>query len=212
MSSTIKFSLRLWIAVLFTIIILVVGVDQIRADIALNSLTECSNEVRSQNNVEALSISPLLEKAAQKKAEDMKLFKYWAHRNPITGMYAWKFIKNEGYQYQIAGENLAIGFQLGQQICDAWEQSQSHFDNLVNPNFKEVGFAKLPVELNDQKGVLVVQLLGGREEITPSLKAQYLSASLLQGQGQKAGSILFLILSLTICRIGVRYLRRLTNE
>lgn len=126
-----------------------------------NNLLGCTNEIRSEFRLNELSLNSNLARAARKKILDMKKFRYWAHYNPHTGASPWDFMEESGYAYKYAGENLAVGFRVSENVCDAWRKSPAHFANLINPNYSEVGFAVTRVDLEgDKKGYLVVQLLG----------------------------------------------------
>lgn len=156
---------------LFVILAGASSVQTIQANMSAENLLECSNMVRSEFGVAPLEYNSTLSRAARLKALDMKKYQYWAHRNPITGKYAWPFISAAGYDYKIAGENLAIGFSIGEHICEAWKNSPTHLANLINEDFKEVGFARMEADLGVQKGVLVIQLLGDRKEAPNFIQA-----------------------------------------
>jgi uncharacterized protein YkwD len=202
-------SLYVSISVVFIIITFAIGVEQLQAQISVGSLINCTNYIREDQGVENLKVNSLLKLAAEQKVKDMNKYKYWAHQNPKTKDFTWKFIKEAGYDYHRAGENLAIGFTLGQSICDAWENSPSHRDNLINPHYQDVGFASMEVNLGSEKGVLVVQLLGSKKEDEKS--NDFISASLFDEKKQKTGCFLFLLISLVFCKIGLRFLRRLES-
>ncbi len=68
------------------------------------------NQERSKNNLPPLVIDASLEDAARRKASDMFSKNYWAHFAPDGTTTPWKFIKDSGYNYTVAGENLAKGF------------------------------------------------------------------------------------------------------
>lgn len=103
----------------------------------------------------------------------MEEYKYWAHQNPTTGTRAWKFITEFGYSYKSAGENLAIGFEDSEAICEAWKKSPAHFANMLDPRFQEVGFAFEKVDLgNEKSGNLVVQLFATKMGFEKDLKAK----------------------------------------
>lgn len=132
-------------------------------DMTFASLLDCTNKIRLQYQPNPLFSNDLLDIAAEKKLEDMKKYGYWAHVNPTTGKKPWDLVQEAGYDYEMAGENLAIGFDNSQQICDAWEKSKTHFENITNPTYQEVGFAIDKANLHQNaKGILVVQMFGSR--------------------------------------------------
>jgi uncharacterized protein YkwD len=123
-------------------------------------------EIASQTNIfrkllgfEELKESPILDKAASQKLQDMIKNQYFAHTSP-RGISPWYWFELNGYNYIYAGENLAIGFTTAKETVDAWIDSPSHKANLANPNFKEIGIAVAPAKIQNNEGFLVVQLFG----------------------------------------------------
>lgn len=134
-------------------------------DLTAQSLLECTNKIRLQYQKNNLVINEELNKAAQNKLEDMIAYGYWAHENPQTRRKPWDFIDAAGYYYQTSGENLAIGFEDSQAICDAWAKSPTHLANIKDATFQEVGFAVNKANLHKNgNGILVVQMFGSRKD------------------------------------------------
>ncbi len=131
------------------------------ADISTQELLRFTNEKRAENGLAPLTQNSQLEEAASKKADDMFAKDYWAHNSP-DGLTPWVFIKNSGYDYVYAGENLAKGFINSEDIVNAWMASPSHRDNLLSENFKEVGFSVKSGTLNGEQTFLVVQEFGNK--------------------------------------------------
>lgn len=122
-------------------------------------LLDLTNQVREQHNLNPLSLNPQLSHAASYKASDMFNKNYWSHFAP-DGITPWFFILNSGYEYLYAGENLARGFTSSSEVVDAWMKSPSHRDNMLSPNYKDVGFAIAEGELTGSDTILVVEMLG----------------------------------------------------
>ncbi len=102
------------------------------------ALDDLTNSERQSQNKPILSVSALLNKAAEMKAEDMAQKGYFAHTSP-EGKTPWYWLQQVGYQYQYAGENLAINFNDSEDVTKAWIASPSHEANLVKENYTEVG-------------------------------------------------------------------------
>jgi len=102
-------------------------------------LLEKTNENRASASKAALSLDSQLNAAAQSKAEDMVNKDYWAHDSP-DGKTPWTFITASGYPYKTAGENLAYGFKDASGVISGWMNSTEHRDNILNPDYKDVGF------------------------------------------------------------------------
>jgi Cysteine-rich secretory protein family len=107
---------------------------------------ESKNIITMTNNLRAgLKLSPLaenskLDQAAAQKVSDMLLNQYFAHVSP-SGVSLETFIKKVGYGYAMAGENLAMGFNTAPEVMAAWENSPTHYANLTDPNFQDIGVA-----------------------------------------------------------------------
>ncbi len=134
-------------------------------DISHSVLIELTNEERQSLGLNSLEENALLNKAAQLKAQDIITYDYFSHRSP-TGITPWYWFKKAGYNYQIAGENLGIGFLDSEEIYQAWDDSPTHRANLVNPKYQDIGIAVLKADFEGNETTVVVQLFGSptREE------------------------------------------------
>ncbi|MEK9207672.1 MAG: CAP domain-containing protein [Patescibacteria group bacterium] len=144
--------------------------DKIKAfaEVSLKQLFDLTNEKRQENKLEPLVVNEELTKAAERKAGDMVSKDYWAHNAP-DGTTPWVIIKEEGYDYVYAGENLARGFNSAQDVVSAWMASPDHRSNLLSPNFKDVGFAVINGKLGGEETFLVVQELGSKSVLPASV-------------------------------------------
>ena len=122
-----------------------------------------TNAARIANGVPPLVLNAELSTAAAQKVLDMKKNNYWDHFRPSDHKAPWDFMKEAGYDYKVAGENLARGFNSVQAITDAWMASPAHRANLLSDKYTDIGFADL--EVNDANGnpvLLTVQMFGSR--------------------------------------------------
>jgi len=129
------------------------------ADLTKTDLIKLTNATRESLGFQPLKESPVLEEAAYLKAEDMIENDYFAHQSP-TGISPWHWFREAGYNYQYAGENLAIGFFESEEVNKAWIDSLSHKRNLLNPNYSEIGIAVLKGDFQGKETSVVVQLFG----------------------------------------------------
>lgn len=161
----------------------------IKTNITSEQLLSITNEKRQQNNLAPLNINSALNTAAEKKAEDMFVKNYWAHISP-TGTTPWIFIKESGYNYVYAGENLAKGFNSAQEAIDAWMESPTHRENELSPNYQDVGFAVKTGKINGEDTILIVEELGGRSlaQIPQSSDLQAIASPLPSGPVVKSAS------------------------
>jgi len=124
-------------------------------------LLNITNKNRENEGLPTLVISDELSKAAYLKGLDMFEKNYWAHNSPI-GDTPWVFFKKVGYDYTYAGENLARGFATSDDVVKAWMQSASHKENMLSPNYQEVGFAIVDGKLLGEDTTLVVEMFGNK--------------------------------------------------
>jgi Cysteine-rich secretory protein family len=101
-------------------------------------LADLTNNERQLDNLKTLTVSPVLNKAAEMKAQDMASKGYFAHTSP-EGKTPWYWLEQAGYDYQYAGENLAVNFTDSQDVTSAWMNSPTHKANIVKSNYTEIG-------------------------------------------------------------------------
>ena len=101
-------------------------------------LSTFTNEERETQKLPTLAINPLLTKAAELKASDMASKGYFAHTSP-EGKTPWYWIDQVGYNYQYAGENLAINFTDSKDVTNAWMASPTHRANILKGKYTEIG-------------------------------------------------------------------------
>lgn len=161
-------SVLITIALLFFSFSLLLSVESkypsvlgIAYNITASDLLSITNKVRVAHGDSTLSLNSELAKAAANKAADMFGKNYWAHIAP-DGVTPWVFIKNSGYDYLYAGENLGRGFSDSQDLINAWMASPSHRDNMLSDKYKDVGFAIATGNLTGSETVLVVEMFGTR--------------------------------------------------
>jgi uncharacterized protein YkwD len=129
--------------------------------VSAKELLLITNEKRQEAGVNPLVINEELSAAALQKARHMFKDNYWAHNSP-SGVTPWYFFKKVGYDYTYAGENLARGFTVSQDVVDAWMDSRSHRENMLSANYHDVGFAIEQGTLGEENTVLVVEMFGGK--------------------------------------------------
>lgn len=129
------------------------------ANVTVQDLVTYTNMKRQANGLAPLKLNPQLSTAADQKARHMFAQNYWAHVAP-DGTTPWVFIKDSGYQYLYAGENLARGFDKSSDVVEAWMNSPTHKENMLSPNYTDIGFAIMPGNLTGSDTILVVQMFG----------------------------------------------------
>src|SRR3989344_4938229 len=126
------------------------------AAIIQSEILSLTNAERAQNNVAELKESKRLDTAAQKKADDMARFGYFAHVGP-NGKQPWAWIESAGYNYRYAGENLAVRFVDSKDVVAGWMASPTHRANIVKPAYTDIGVGIAQGMYKGQPATFVVQ-------------------------------------------------------
>lgn len=115
-----------------------------------------TNKTRQALNLDKLIEIELLNQSAFEKAQNMLLNQYFAHTDENgRGLEYW--IQKTGYKYIMAGENLAMGFTTSQKTVNAWIASPTHYANIKDKNFQEIGVAMVNGPYNGVDTSLAVQ-------------------------------------------------------
>ncbi|MBT3249315.1 MAG: hypothetical protein HN846_00230 [Candidatus Pacebacteria bacterium] len=123
-----------------------------------------TNEKRTSLGLDSLVFNQSLSEAALAKGQDMFADQYWSHVAP-DGVNPWYFIKQAGYKYRLAGENLARDFSNTESMMAAWMSSPTHRANIVNSRYEEIGIAVIDGTLDGYETTLVVQMFGAQANV-----------------------------------------------
>ena len=159
-----KLKIAIVILVILVVLVSIVPSFRITAKNSLSAiyaavLVNLTNQNRVASNISELKVNPLLEKAAQMKADDMASKGYFAHNTP-DGKTPWYWMDQAGYRYVYAGENLAVNFEESADVETAWMNSRGHFLNIMNPKYTEIGIATSTGIYKGREAVFVVQMFG----------------------------------------------------
>ncbi|HVM76857.1 MAG TPA: CAP domain-containing protein [Candidatus Paceibacterota bacterium] len=127
--------------------------------ILTNALVDQTNESRTANGVPALHENATLDAAAQLKANDMVKNNYFAHTSP-AGLTPWYWFDQVGYNFNYAGENLAVNFSDSEDVTSAWMNSPEHRENILNANYSDIGMATAQGMFQGHPATYVVELFG----------------------------------------------------
>lgn len=133
--------------------------QQFLAAVVPAEIIALTNTERSANDVGQLTNDALLDQAAQAKADDMAAQGYFAHTGP-DGKTPWQWISASGYQYQYAGENLAVRFINSTDVINAWMESPTHRANIVKAVYTQIGVGVAEGMYQGQPATYVVQYFG----------------------------------------------------
>lgn len=148
-------------------IVLLFGVPhtQLFGLISESTIFDLTNTSRATQNLPSLTWNNTLAQAAALKAEDMIQNNYFAHTSP-SGKTPWYWFGQVGYKYYYAGENLAMNFNSSQAVNDAWLNSPSHRENIMDPHYTQIGIAARSGIINGQYTTVVVELFASPMPVT----------------------------------------------
>lgn len=167
------FALLLVTVKIFTLSYIALGPATLAFSSAIipENIISLTNESRKNFGLKVLAENSILNQAAQSKADDMASKGYFAHKSP-DGKLPWDFIESAGYNYIMAGENLAVNFSRAENVSDAWMSSPTHKANILNKNFEEIGIGIAHGEYSGKTSTFVVQMFGVPAEEKIVLKNQ----------------------------------------
>jgi hypothetical protein len=138
------------------------------ANISPGEVIRLTNVQRGAAGLAPVTENTILDSAALAKGNDMIAKGYWAHFAP-DGTSPWSFFLNFGYKYQYAGENLARDFSDAQSAVNAWMNSPTHKENILNPHYKEIGIGVVEGSLAGADTTIIVQFFGTALSGAPSI-------------------------------------------
>lgn len=159
------------------------------ATIFPQALVDLSNQNRERENLADLKINLLLQEAAQMKADDMAAKGYFSHNSP-EGATPWDWFEKAGYDFNYAGENLAVNFFDSNDAVEAWMASPGHRANILNKNYTEIGIGVAKGMYEGREAVFIAQMFGSpavaQAALAPSLPAAPLPVTLNSAPVQSA--------------------------
>lgn len=135
------------------------------ASVIGSTVVSLVNQDRQAAGLQPLTVNPVLAKAADLKAEDMAKNGYFGHVSP-TGTSTAYWFSAVKYKYLYAGENLAVNYDDSKTVEQAWMDSITHRDNILNDKFSEIGVAVATGTVNGQPALYVVQMFGRQSSPT----------------------------------------------
>jgi len=101
-------------------------------------LLDLTNRVRAKHNLQPLKMNRDLTNVARDQSADMARHHHLSHT--VKGKHLEFRIRKSGYNYRTIGENVARSKGTLSHIIQMWMKSPGHRKNILNPQFKEVGF------------------------------------------------------------------------
>lgn len=121
-------------------------------------IIELTNQERIKKNEKPLTANQHLSQAAYNKAEAIFTKQRFEHNFGDRRFSAW--VRDVNYKYRYVGENLAIDFVTSEGVMKALVNSPTHYENIVNEKFSEIGVAVVEDIFEGEKSILVVQIFG----------------------------------------------------
>lgn len=145
-------------------------------------ITRLTNEFRARQALNQLDEESALLRSSEDKVEHMVQYEYFAHVGP-DGKDLSSFLLGANYDYQVGGENLAMGFATPKEIVNAWIDSPTHYANLVDTKYQDIGISMNYGEFDGFPTVYVAQHFGvtrNPEPVTAIVQAEPEPTSIAQ--------------------------------
>lgn len=97
------------------------------------------NQQRNQRGLPSLVESSQLDSSAQSWNDQMVAAGDFSHGTDFAGR-----ISATGYDWQMAGENIATGYPTPSSVVAGWMASTAHCQNILSPSFRDVGTGEAP--------------------------------------------------------------------
>ena len=96
------------------------------------------NGYRAEGGLEPLKLNEDLTMISNVRAEEIAWSGIHSHTRPNL-MSCFSLMRDHGFPSGQAGENIGWGYETAEAVCEAWKNSETHYENIMNPQFTEVG-------------------------------------------------------------------------
>lgn len=134
-------------------------------------IIDLTNNIRERKGLTPINRASKLTTSAQYKSNDMAEGQYFAHTAP-DGKNLRYFLNYVAYDFSYAGENLAMGFATAGDVVDAWIKSPTHYANLIDPDFQEIGIGVAAGSFDNIPTTYVTQHFGKPRVLAQAQTAQ----------------------------------------
>lgn len=106
-------------------------------------IADLVNSRREEEALPPLEADAALKELARRKSSDMAANGYYGHLSPQMGDLE-DLLLSKQVSYRYAGENMSYNRREADEVVTGWMNSESHRDNILNPNYTHmgVGFAQ----------------------------------------------------------------------
>ncbi len=106
----------------------------------VGQVVQAHNERRAKAGLDPLTLNPELEAAASEHARDMAARRKMAHKGG-DGSSPFERMKRQGYEFRMAAENVAYGFDDVESVMTGWMHSLGHRRNILG-KYSEIGVGR----------------------------------------------------------------------
>lgn len=96
------------------------------------------NRYRAEGGLAPLKLNEELTEIACVRAEEIAWSGDHDHTRPNLQS-CFSLMRDNGFGTGLAGENIGWGFADSDSVCEAWKASETHYENIMNPEFTETG-------------------------------------------------------------------------
>lgn len=104
----------------------------------IDEVVSLTNDYRILEGLQPLTLNNSLSNAAQTHSQDMAYNDFFSHTGS-TGTTVSDRTTSAGYDSYYVGENIAAGHITAEQVVQGWMNSPGHRENILNPNYTEIG-------------------------------------------------------------------------
>jgi uncharacterized protein YkwD len=150
-------------AAVLSVLAVIIPQSVLALAITPQNIVDLTNAERLKNGQTILTVDARLAQSAQAKARNMIENNYFDHFGP-NGETPWQYILGADYDYRFAGENLAMNFNQAEDVVQAWMNSPTHKDNIIDENFDQIGVVVVDGVIEGDQTTLVVQMFGKEQD------------------------------------------------
>lgn len=109
----------------------------------INEVLKIINGMRAEKGLKPLALGDKLTEQANVRAEEIAWSGKFSHYRPNFTYFSTIFRSN-GFSSGKCGENVGRRYSTPAGVCQAWKESETHYANIMNPDFKYVGVGISP--------------------------------------------------------------------
>jgi uncharacterized protein YkwD len=141
-------------------------------EITAENVIRLMNEYRAEGGLPPLRGESRLALAAGDRMRHMEDEGYWAHESP-DGLTPFVWVRSREYNFQVAGENLASGFETARLLVQSWMESPGHRANIMSEDYQDCGIAIIDgATTGPATGKSIVVLFGKQKQTIQTVIAR----------------------------------------